>query len=93
MAGVELVATRFAETRLNGHTSSDDRFKVSQGVIYKKRLNKSSFSSEQTKHSLVARLPRLKVGADCRLSILIMYFTNMIIMNVIIVSRLHTDVN
>jgi len=62
MTGVELVATRFAETRLNGHTYSDDRNKSID-----ERLNISSFSSEQTKHSLVAaRLPRLKVGADRR---------------------------
>ena len=62
MTGVKLLRARFAETPLNGHTFSDDRNKS-----IARRLNKSSFSSEKTKHSLVAtRLPRLRVGADHR---------------------------
>ena len=71
----------------NGHTFSDDHIQVSLGVIFS--------CSEQTRHSLVARLPRFKSG--CRSQT--MYFdyvfqVNIIIMDiVIIVSELHTDVN
>lgn len=94
MAGVELVAISIAETRLNGHTFSDDRIQVSPGVICKKRSKQIQYFFGTDKAFFGCKAAPIESGCRSQTTYFdYVYFEQMIIMDVIIVSGLHTDVN